>query len=95
MSDETAQDRTDTERNDAHPPLPQDALILLPVRQVVLFPGMMLPVAIGRQSSIAARRRPFAAGGRSVSSCKPTRRSTIRSRTNCTASERWRRSSVT
>jgi len=36
------------------PPLPRDALILLPVRNTVLFPGIMLPIAIGRPASIAA-----------------------------------------
>ncbi len=34
--------------------LPEDALILLPVRNMVLFPGMILPVTIGREISIAA-----------------------------------------
>jgi ATP-dependent Lon protease len=34
--------------------LPDDALILMPVRNLVLFPGMILPVSIGRESSIAA-----------------------------------------
>jgi ATP-dependent Lon protease len=34
--------------------IPEDALILLPVRNLVLFPGMILPVAIGRESSVAA-----------------------------------------
>jgi ATP-dependent Lon protease len=37
-----------------YPPVPQDAMIILPVRQTVLFPGLVLPLAIGRQSSIAA-----------------------------------------
>jgi ATP-dependent Lon protease len=35
-------------------PLPKDSIIILPVRQVVLFPGTVLPLAIGRPSSIAA-----------------------------------------
>src|SRR3954452_22194360 len=35
-------------------PLPKDSIIILPVRQAVLFPGMVLPLAIGRPSSIAA-----------------------------------------
>jgi ATP-dependent Lon protease len=51
MSDEAAQ------RNDqraSHPPLPPNSMIILPVRQAVLFPGMVLPLAIGRPSSIAA-----------------------------------------
>ncbi len=34
--------------------LPDDALILVPVRNMVLFPGMILPVSIGREASIAA-----------------------------------------
>ena len=33
---------------------PDDALVLVPVRQTVLFPGMVLPVALGRERSIAA-----------------------------------------
>src|SRR5262245_43941758 len=37
-----------------HPQLPPDAMIILPVRQTVLFPGIVLPLAIGRKSSIAA-----------------------------------------
>jgi len=35
-------------------PLPADALILLPVRNTVLFPGAMLPLSLGRRRSIAA-----------------------------------------
>ena len=34
--------------------LPEDALIIVPVRNLVLFPGMILPVTIGRESSVAA-----------------------------------------
>src|SRR5712692_5172152 len=34
--------------------LPDDALIILPVRRMVLFPGMILPVALGREAPIAA-----------------------------------------
>ncbi|HSD53321.1 MAG TPA: endopeptidase La [Burkholderiales bacterium] len=34
--------------------LPDDALIVVPVRNVVLFPGMVLPVTIGRELSVAA-----------------------------------------
>ena len=36
------------------PELPEDALILLPVRNMVMFPGMVLPVAFGRAASVAA-----------------------------------------
>jgi ATP-dependent Lon protease len=36
------------------PAVPEDALVLVPVRNLVLFPGMILPSAIGRETSIAA-----------------------------------------
>jgi ATP-dependent Lon protease len=39
------------------PPLPPDALIIVPVRSTVLFPGIMLPITIGRQRSIAAAQQ--------------------------------------
>jgi ATP-dependent Lon protease len=35
-------------------PLPPDALILMPARNVVLFPGVVTPVTIGRATSVAA-----------------------------------------
>ncbi len=35
-------------------PLPEDALILVPVRSMVLFPGTVLPITIGRARSVAA-----------------------------------------
>jgi ATP-dependent Lon protease len=35
-------------------PIPEDALILIPMRNAVLFPGVISPVAVGRSSSIAA-----------------------------------------
>ncbi len=34
--------------------IPDDALIILPVRGVVLFPGIVIPLALGRERSIAA-----------------------------------------
>jgi ATP-dependent Lon protease len=37
--------------------LPPDALIILPVRDTVLFPGVILPVTVGRPSSIEAAQR--------------------------------------
>lgn len=33
--------------------LPADALIILPVRNMVLFPGLIAPLALGRQETIA------------------------------------------
>jgi ATP-dependent Lon protease len=45
-------------RNDASEELldtlPDDALVIIPVRNMVLFPGMIVPIAVGRESSIAA-----------------------------------------
>jgi ATP-dependent Lon protease len=35
-------------------PLPEEALILIPTRNLVLFPGTVLPITLGRQRSIAA-----------------------------------------
>ncbi|MFL6799924.1 MAG: endopeptidase La [Xanthobacteraceae bacterium] len=42
-----------TDTSQQSPP-PADTLIILPVRQVVLFPGIVMPLAIGRPQSIAA-----------------------------------------
>jgi len=36
------------------PPIPPDGLIVIPVRDTVLFPGHVLPIAIARKRSIAA-----------------------------------------
>jgi ATP-dependent Lon protease len=37
--------------------LPDDAIIIVPVRDLVLFPGMILPVTIGRERSIAGAQQ--------------------------------------
>jgi len=37
--------------------LPSDALIIVPVRNTVLFPGMVLPISVGRPGSIAAAQQ--------------------------------------
>ena len=37
--------------------IPEDALIIIPVREVVLFPGAIAPIAIGRAKSIAAAQQ--------------------------------------
>jgi ATP-dependent Lon protease len=39
------------------PPLPPDALIIIPVRSMVLFPGTVLPLTLGRPVSIAAAQQ--------------------------------------
>jgi ATP-dependent Lon protease len=35
-------------------PIPEDALIIVPLRSAVLFPGIIAPLAVGRGSSVAA-----------------------------------------
>ena len=35
-------------------PVPEDALIILPVRNLVLFPGVILPITVGRAKSRGA-----------------------------------------
>jgi ATP-dependent Lon protease len=39
------------------PPLPDDAMIVVPVRNFVLFPGMVMPITVGRARSIAAAQQ--------------------------------------
>ena len=53
MAEQTEQ-QAKTGQGEGHPPLPPDSMIILPVRQTVLFPGIVLPLAIGRKSSVAA-----------------------------------------
>ena len=35
-------------------PIPEDALILVPLRAAVLFPGIVAPLSVGRSASVAA-----------------------------------------
>ena len=39
------------------PPVPPDALIIVPVRNVVLFPGLVLPITLGRPQSVTAAQQ--------------------------------------
>jgi ATP-dependent Lon protease len=41
-------------RSSALKPLPEDALIVIPMRNTVLFPGVITPITVGRPSSVAA-----------------------------------------
>ena len=45
------------EAADAALVIPEDAMIIVPVRNVVLFPSMILPLTIGRTQSIAAAQQ--------------------------------------
>ena len=42
---------------DQSAPIPGDALIIVPVRNTVLFPGVVMPITIGRPKSIAAAQQ--------------------------------------
>src|SRR5499427_6585747 len=54
---ESSEGRSQGDRAAAAPPLPADALVILPVRSFVLFPGVVMPVSIGRARSIAAAQQ--------------------------------------
>ena len=41
----------------SYPPIPGDALIIVPVRNTVLFPEQVQPITIGRPKSIAAAQQ--------------------------------------
>ncbi len=43
--------------SDLAAPIPGDALIIIPVRNTVLFPGVVIPITIGRPKSIAAAQQ--------------------------------------
>jgi ATP-dependent Lon protease len=46
------------------PSLPEDMLIILPVRNLVLFPGVMLPVAVKREKTVAGAEEAVRAGSK-------------------------------
>src|ERR1700682_184473 len=45
-----------------HRAIPQDATFILPIRNMLLFPGLVLPLTIGRPSSIAAAQEAARTG---------------------------------
>ena len=54
---EEIQAKSSTQAGAALPTLPADALIIVPVRNTVLFPGQVLPVTLGRPKSIGAAQQ--------------------------------------
>jgi ATP-dependent Lon protease len=54
---ETPQGPANVDKAAGAPPLPSDALVILPVRNFVLFPGVVMPVSIGRARSVAAAQQ--------------------------------------
>jgi ATP-dependent Lon protease len=53
----TASGPASTSSTDQSVPIPGDALIIVPVRNTVLFPGIVFPVTIGRPKSVAAAQQ--------------------------------------
>ena len=54
---EEIQAKASTQSAPALPVLPSDALIIVPVRNTVLFPGQVLPITLGRPKSIGAAQQ--------------------------------------
>jgi len=44
------------------PPLPADAIPIVPIRQVALFPGTVMPISLGREFSILAAQEAVRSG---------------------------------
>ena len=59
---EQTEHTTNTDNKNSAPELADDVLILLPVRNVVLFPGVVLPIVIGRPGSLAAAQEASRSG---------------------------------
>ena len=53
MSTNDTQNTPATDEGRPVPSLPEDMLIVLPVRNMVLYPGVILPVAIKREKTVA------------------------------------------
>ena len=57
VADELQLKASPGEGGGALPPLPPDALIIVPVRNTVLFPGLVLPITLGRPKSVGAAQQ--------------------------------------
>src|SRR6202047_5404721 len=62
MSDASGSEDPGSAKNQRYPVIPEDATIILPVRNMLLFPGMVLPLTIGRPASIAAAQEAVQSG---------------------------------
>ncbi|OAF13017.1 endopeptidase La [Bradyrhizobium centrolobii] len=52
-----ATEQMNTAQNNSDVKIPDDALIIIPVREMVLFPGAIAPIAVGRPKSVAAAQQ--------------------------------------
>src|ERR1700733_457797 len=64
MSDANVSEDSGSAKDQCHPVIPENAMIILPVRNMLLFPGMVLPLTIGRPASIAAAQEAAQSGRR-------------------------------
>src|ERR1700732_5642470 len=62
MSDANVSNDSGAAADQRYPIIPEDATIILPVRDTLLFPGVMLPLTSGRPSSIAAAQEAVRSG---------------------------------
>jgi ATP-dependent Lon protease len=62
MSDANVSEESGSAKDQRQPVIPEDTTIILPVRNMLLFPGMVLPLTIGRPSSIAAAQEAARSG---------------------------------
>src|ERR1700733_13075217 len=62
MSDANVSNDSGTATDQRHPVIPEDATIILPVRNMLLFPGVVLPLTISRPSLIAAAQEAVRSG---------------------------------
>src|SRR6201996_656680 len=64
MSDANESEDSDSAKDGRHTVIPVDAAIILPIRNMLLFPGVVLPLTIGRPTSIAAAQEAAQSGRR-------------------------------
>jgi len=57
MTDEDPRAAETSDAGPATPPAPDDAFIVVPMRNIVLFPEIVAPLTIGRQRSVAAAQQ--------------------------------------
>ncbi|MBR0859809.1 endopeptidase La [Bradyrhizobium liaoningense] len=57
MATEQMNNAQTNSQNNSDVKIPEDALIIIPVREMVLFPGAIAPISIGRAKSIAAAQQ--------------------------------------
>src|ERR1700681_3010658 len=62
MSEANVNEDSGSAKDQRHPVIPEDATIILPVRNMLLFPGLVLPLTIGRPASVAAVQEAVRSG---------------------------------